>query len=454
MATRKTLDVVEQVVLVDDEGIPLTDEQRGVLAARDRLAASMGEEAEAIAVANSDVAAKLMQAGVVINLHIGCWTGKRKLQPEDLGLDDYGDAAHRIKRAINLGEVALIPPTLMRRRDSVIVQMRRNLDRFSYSTAWGQFVPAGVYQRWKERHEELVAEFFSIRDDLVEHLDELWTSRSGMWAELRLTYEEHARLVWCRLQRLPATEANLPYTPDWFIQQYVEAILRSIPSSSYIERSFYVQAIPTLIPLPSILVEDELRAQRLREQSAAERQMQADVQKYYTERKTEMVDEFLGELVREIRSRVYDTVTVAIASLEKNQGKLVGKTAQGLRNLIEWVDAMNIYDDQEIGQGLARLRHALDQAAGDRDMAAIKRQLKALGTVSRSTLLDLGLQPKIADRKLSVAARDELLGLGAGSHRALAAAARADLGTDNLPELGVVTARRLQARQTGDGVAL
>jgi len=451
MTQRKTLDVVgvdERLTLYVSDEVPLTSDERGVVAARDRLAEQMGEEADAIRIANTSLASKLMQAGVVINLHIGCWTGKRKLTAADLGLDDLdGATAQRVRKAINLGEVALAPPTLLRRRDSVIVRMRRNLDRYSYSTAWGSFVPAASYSEWKKRHEELVAEFFSIRDDLVNNIDQLWMAERGMWAELRLTYRAHAPYVWCRIQRLQPTEENLAQTPDWFVDEYVDRILSTIPSTEYIRDSFYVEAVPTYIPLPSIMEEDAIRAEQLRARSEAEIEMQREVSRYYVERKEKLVDEFLSAVIGELRSRVYDVVTAAIASLDRNNGQLVGKTAQGLRNLITWVESMDIYDDQEIQAGLRKLRSQLDRAAGSRDVAAIRKQLKALGTVARSTLLDLNLSPKIENPKLSVKTRDALLGLSSIGHRALAAQAREELGTDGIPELGIVKLRRLQARE-------
>lgn len=432
--------------VIGDE-VPLTDEERGAQAARDRLAERMGAKAEDISVVMEDIAKQLMEGGVVVDIDIHSWTGQVRLLPKELGLH-----RHRNK-AIRLGEKLLIPPTIYRLLNSLRAQLRQNLTRHSIPTIWGPFVMPLAYAKWKPKHDQLAKEYEDLGNDVADNRDKILTETEGTWGELRRLYAENAREAWCRLNQLPVDDYHLEQCPAWFVSDYIEAIFTHMPSADEIRESFRVIAKISYIPLPSMLEEDRARSQRIWERAADEREadrrrreaqeaMEADIHSHYVGKKHEMIDSFLASLASAIYSRIYDATSRALATKARNQGKLLEPTLRQLRGLVEWGEAMNPADNQELEKALTDLQAMINQSAEQRSPDDIEQQLKAMGTVARSVLVDLNINPSIEDTKLSIAQRDAVLGIGKRLSRATVAKARDQLGTANIEELPVVRARR------------
>jgi len=125
---------------VVDGSVALTDEERGAIAARDRLAERMEADATDIDVVREDIALRLMQGGVIVDIDIHRWTGTRRLLPEELGIQGKTHS-----KAIRLGEKLLMPPTIYRTANSLTTQLRTNLERHSFRTVWGRWIPATAY---------------------------------------------------------------------------------------------------------------------------------------------------------------------------------------------------------------------------------------------------------------------------------------------------------------------
>lgn len=466
MATKQQVEALEFDDLFDlpeapkpqadlvDENVALTDEQRGALAARDRLAKRMEADATQIDVVHENIALRLMEGGVIVDIDIHRWTGTRRLLPEELGIKGKTRS-----KAIRLGEKLLMPPTIYRTANSLTTQLRTNLERNSFRTVWGRWIPATAYSKWKTRHDELAKEYEEIGDLLAANLPQIIEGGTGAWGELRRLYAEHARAAWCRINHYPVEDSNLERCPASFVDRYIEAIFQYMPSPDEIRESFRVVAKINFIPLPSMLTEDKVRSQRLWEQAEADRQadakrreaqeqMEADVRNHYFAQKREMIDEFLTGVAGEVYSKMYDVSSRALATMSKNQGKLLEPTLRQLRSLVEWGEAMNVADHEELGQALDKLRGMIERSSEHRKPEDIEQQLKAMGTVARSVLVDLNIQPEVADSKLSVQARDAVLGIGSRLSRADVAKARETLGTAELDEPAIVRARRGEGSST------
>jgi len=432
---------------VAPEDADLTDEQRGARAARDRLAERMGAEAGDIDVAMEDLALQLMQGGVVVDIDIHQWTGKIRLHPKDLGLKDGASS-----KAIILGDKLLMPPTMLRLANSLTTQLRANLEKHSFRTLWGRWVTATEYKDWKDNHDRLVEEFVGVGQALADNRELIMTSNSGVWGELRQLYARHAREAWCRLNHLPV-DAYADDCPATFVESYIQAILGHMPSAEDIRASFYVEAHISYIPLPSMLEEDRARGQRVWEMAEAEReadrarreaeaQMEADVRAHYMEQKAEMVDGFLTDLTGQLYNMLYDVSTNALNTMARNKGQLLEPTLRQLSNLVDWASSMNITDDAQVNRVVGDLRAMIERAPEQRSPVDVKDQLTAIGTVARSVLLDLNLQPQIANSKVAVRQRDALLGIGDRLSRAKVASARERLKVEGEIEPLVVRARR------------
>ena len=170
--------------------------------------------------------------------------------------------------------------------------------------------------------------------------------------------------------------------------------------------------------------------------------MEADVQAHYMEQKAEMVDGFLADLIGQLYNMLYDVSTNALNTMARNKGQLLEPTLRQLGNLVEWASSMNITDDAQVERVIADLRSMIQRAPEARSAVDVKDQLTAIGTVARSVLLDLNLQPQIVNSKVDIRQRDALLGIGDRLSRAKVANARERLQVEGEIEPLVVRARR------------
>ena len=88
-----------------------------------------------------------MRKGVLVTLHIGRWRARRKLDPEDLGLDPR--ASDAICQSIELGHKLLLPRATLDRLSRLESKGRANLARHSLDTRIGSFVPADGFPKFR-----------------------------------------------------------------------------------------------------------------------------------------------------------------------------------------------------------------------------------------------------------------------------------------------------------------
>lgn len=332
---------------------------------------------------------------------------------------------------MHLGEKRLLPKKTYDALNNLESSARKALERSAFRTYWGYFLPTGAYADWKKLNDEYAARYTELRDDLVTRYDEIM-------AELRREYRKAARTAYRRMKLLDPNQMSLKEWSDEaaFVDAFTAGVLANVPGKEEIRESFSFEAELSFVPLPGLLAEETAHQQRV----AAERQrealleqleqarlvgelsseqlkarreeevirrmadaklaMQADVLRRAAERKSELVDGFLTSLVGQLRGLVYEVSTDVLASLEKNrdangEAVLVGKSASQLRNLLEQVERLNIYNDADIEATMDRLRGLLGDA-GKRDAGELQTQLRAIATISRATLLGIGERPRSA----------------------------------------------------------
>ena len=198
--------------------------------------------------------------------------------------------------------------------------------------------------------------------------------------------------------------------------------LRS-PPSNQIYDSFGWEEEYTYIPLPSLLAEDAAEKERIKAERDLERQreelerddlwrtitihdeadrarrdalirMNEEVTAEARKKKQQMIDGFLGDLVKQLRATVYEATTDILATMSKNQGKLHPRSVVQLRNLIEQVGQMNFFGDTETDAMIRRVRSIFDQRPEARNAADLQVTLRDVAIITRASLLDLGEQPR------------------------------------------------------------
>lgn len=346
---------------------------------------ALGIDPSQAQITSDDWAMRLMEGGVIVSLHIGRWGGKTSLKPEDLGikLSDDPDTRRKQQALLVFGSKHLLPTYLLRNLASVESQARQNLTNCSISTVFGSYLTPAAWERFRARHESLKADYFALRDQILERYDSLID-------EMRSEYESMAHDAWRRSRRRGPDQ----YAPDEYVSSYLDRVIAAFPTKEYIRESFSFEAVPTLIPLPSMLAEDMTKAEEIQDEAALQQALRRDVARYWRERKREMVDGFLVDLVAQIRGQAYEVLASALETAERNEGKLPAKTLQGLDTMIQTVRTLDPYGDQELETAFRRLRGQLERPAKDRDAGEIVRQVDDLATVIRASLVLMDRAPR------------------------------------------------------------
>jgi hypothetical protein len=258
-----------------------------------------------------------------------------------------------------------------------------------------------MYPEWKKGNEEFKEKYFALRDEIFDNYDDIKQ-------HLQNEYGNMARVAYRRavtLNEYSGTEVE-------FIQKFVSAVISMLPGPERIYDSFGYEFEVRYIPLPSEIEQDLAKAEKIREELKMTKaedaaklraimEMNADVVKQAAEQKTKLIDTFLTDLSKQLRSQIYDVVTDVLASLENNDGRLIGKSSGQLGNLIKSVSALNFYGDSDIEGMLDKIRASLGTSNKDRNTDEIKATLKDIGVLTRSSLLTMGDNPRSA-RELGI----------------------------------------------------
>jgi len=405
---------------------------------REKLAEMLGQDVKLV----EPRWLSLMKQGVVVELHIRRWRAKSRLTLDDMGLPETDSA--EFADLLQLGDKFLLPTKYIKAADSIEASGRQWLETHSFATFWGRFMPCTMYAEWKARQDEYRAKYFALRDEIDRDYDSI------VKAHL-LDYAKAARVAYRRRMLLDGRalrKSNV--TEETFVKTFVSAIAALIPSRARIVESWGFDASLSYVPLPSLLADDKAEAERITAQRDKERtQEQAEQDKVWLEMETtraasrkrqdmleamnrdvaeaarkqkqELVDGFLGGLVKQLRGLVYDAATDVLQTIQKND-RLHPRSIVQLRGLIEQVKQLNFFDDSDVSRMIGQVQQALDRSPDDRDVREIEASLRDIATVTRATLVGLGEQPRGA----------RALGVADAPSAPVVRAARARLGLDEI----------------------
>lgn len=383
-----------------------TPELSAIDAAKLELAQAIEEDPSDIKVKQADWA-KLMQQGVIINLHLRRWRARAKLDFSDLGLYDTGND-RELDELINLGEKYLLPPALIKRLDSVETSARTNLEKRAFSTYWGWFMPEKAYPAWKIENSMWKTLYYGIRDEIYQDYDRNLD-------ELLAAYRKAAALAYQRIKALTPGRMTTAERLDEqvFANRFVGKLRELIPSKRKIYDSFAFTEDLTFIPLPSLLAEDNAAAdiayeranvermkalserQALYAKESEESEMRRDVMNKAAEQKEELIGGFMNDITGQLRGLVYEASTEILSSIKRN-GNLQPRSIVQIRNLIDQLNGLNFFGDREIDKMIARLQFIADQNSDARktNIGNIEQSFRDIATITRSTLVALGEPPR------------------------------------------------------------
>jgi hypothetical protein len=372
---------------------------------REEVAQKIGEESVSLM---QPKWLQMMEEGVIVEVHISRWRGRAQLDLSDLGLTKSTED-ELYSHLMRLGDKKLLPMredngkklSYVDFLDNIDSNARKWLEKMSFATHWGRFIPFTMYPEWKKGNEEFKEKYFALRDEIFDNYDDIKQ-------HLQDEYGNMARVAYRRavtLNEYSGTEVE-------FIQKFVSAVISMLPGPERIYDSFGYEFEVRYIPLPSEIEQDLAKAEKIREELKMTKaedaaklraimEMNADVVKQAAEQKTKLIDTFLTDLSKQLRSQIYDVVTDVLASLENNDGRLIGKSSGQLGNLIKSVSALNFYGDSDIEGMLDKIRASLGTSNKDRNTDEIKATLKDIGVLTRSSLLTMGDNPRSA-RELGI----------------------------------------------------
>jgi Protein of unknown function (DUF3150) len=351
-----------------------------------------------------------MSEGVLIDLKIKRWRARKKLTLTELGVYPTGEARQAYETLLSLGTKLLLPLEQHRELDVIERSARMHLKNWAYDTPFGYFVPFTSYTFWRTGNEEYKRRFLEKRDEIV-------ANYSQLVEQLLIEYDKIARHTYTLLlQQAPEALAQFPNVEAFITHFREEIILKNIKSAEEFAASFVYEEQLSRMPLLTTLESEETKdpeviqeIQRREQEEAAEAQRQAmmeamnrDLVDQARRQKRQYIDAFFTSIVAQLRSLIYDAVTNVLASMQE-QETLQGRPVIQLRNLIEQIRSLNFYGDGDVDQVIERLQAIIEQPARERNIADIMRQLRAIATTTRGTLLALGEQPR-TEREIDPAA--------------------------------------------------
>jgi hypothetical protein len=396
---------------------------------RATIAAILGLDADKIAV--QDIGSQLLQEGVIVDLSLSRWRARRSLELDDLGLPPLTtDESKAVSSIFKLGEKRLLPDIYFNRLTAQEKVLYRTLERFSFKSPWGSFVPATAFPAWREAHARAAGDWLALRDEIVRDYPQIMDM-------LREQYAIASRRAYRVLNKMEGVlDAARLGAQEAFVNETWNRIKAAIPPAAEIEASFKLDVSYSLVPLTSLLAgtgdatsEATVAALRSRVSAAAEAEerrkrliddMNREVLAQARAKKEELIDGFLAGLVTQLRGLIYQ---VSADTLESMQGKATSdivhnRSLGSLKELIAKVERLNFFGDAEAATMMAQVQGLLSLAPKDRTHAEIGRVLRAIGTVARSSLIAIGEEPRSARN----------FGIADAPSTAEIRAARADLG--------------------------
>jgi hypothetical protein len=337
-------------------------------------------------VMSDDWAMQIMKGGVIVKLSIGGWTGRSKLKPQDLGITLSQDATIRQhqEQLFNLGTKALCPERYIQTAESLRVRAVQALKEFAVETIFGPFMTAQAWADFKAR-------VYPLRDAYMALGEEIVASYDAIYQEMSETYAIMAHEAWRRARR----QGPDKMAPQASVDEYVSNIMAAFPTRDAIKGRFKFNIVPTIVPLPS-LVADSLDRQN---ETLLEAAMKDDIKAHWHSQQKNIIDGFFTDLVGQIRGELFDTFQGALATMERNGGKLHGKTREALERAMEVATIKAPYDDPEMEAAFAKMRAELSKPVKDRSAGEVMQSLGDFTTVLRASLMlmDQGGRVGLAD---------------------------------------------------------
>lgn len=347
---------------------------------------------------------RYMKRGVILSLHVGRWRARAALTYADLGLPEPDEDSEKkaLQDLLALGRKNLLPKRFIDRFDAIEQSGRKAVDRGSHKTYWGSFVTPGTFNETIEDLRRFQAEYMQTANEMCDNWDEVL-------AELADDYRAAARRAYRNLRQLSPDLASMSETS--FVEGFVKRVLVMVPPRQTVRESFRFEWDIYYIPLPSLLEQDMAEAERVKQEALqlrheadlarqrdyqqlqAEREMARAVAEHAQAQKTELIDQFMKDVVVQMRQLIYGATVDVLESMRRNE-HLHPRSITQLRNLVSQIQGLNFFGDRDVDQMVNRIRLQLDQAPEARNPGTVRAVMTDIGIVTRQALMSLGETPR------------------------------------------------------------
>jgi hypothetical protein len=333
-----------------------------------------GGEFQTFDVARDDWAMEIMRGGVIVKMHIGGWTGRSKLKPQDLGISVSKDQEIREQQEalFRLGTKALCPENYTRKAESLRVMANQALKEFAVETIFGPFMTPETWAKFKERVYPLRDEYLALGEEIVSKYDEIREEMSKKYAVM-------AHEAWRRSRRRGPDEM----APDSSVAEYVANVMAAFPTRDAIASRFKFAVIPTIVPLPSLVAESLDR----QNETLLEAAMRDDIKAHWHSQQKTIIDGFFQDVVGQVRNELYTVFQSAMNTMQRNGGTLHAKTKKALEKAMDIAQMKTPYDDPELMAAFARMRAELSKSSEKKGNKDVMQAVGDLTTVLRASLV-------------------------------------------------------------------
>ncbi|MEO9029385.1 MAG: hypothetical protein ABI413_11290 [Ktedonobacteraceae bacterium] len=371
------------------------------------LQAALGESI------NLEAWQRYMKDGFIVEIKVKHWRARKKLTLYELGIKPQdAETAEVYEQLISLGTNVLLPPQTLKDLESIERQARLHLKNCSFETPFGRFIPWSAYNDWKSGNEAYKQRFFDMRDLVV-------SEYANLIDELLTQYEVIAKNAYFLLEKqyergdyrsfeemFPDEKGFIEHFKLNLIARYIKTAEQFGETFVYTERFSRIDLGALALDKEKIAEPDAWLSEREMKRAAATKrqemlmQMERDLVDQARSQKKNMIDQFLESLMIQTRTITYDAVTSVLASIQKEE-TLQGRPAIQLKELVKKIQQLNFYEDADIDRMLTSLHAIIEKPAKERDLAEIQRQLRAIATLSRATVLALGDEAPRTEKEIN-----------------------------------------------------
>lgn len=304
-----------------------------------------------------------LQRGVIIDLQIRRYRGdsSTKTMPS---ADEYDDAGDAESDYIRLAQRRLISPMAEKQLKSLETLARQNLSNHSFDCSsfdsQGKFVPDNAYKTFKEENEKYRRQFMMIRDDVIGGYD-------AMMRKLRSEYKTFAEGLYARTPTDGISRTR-------FVRQFVDGVCSQLPSKAELRDSFQYNTF--LRRIPRYLL-DEGTVRIAMESSEEGTEVERDVAISVMNQSRAILNGFSLDVMETLRDRAIAGSTAILESIDKNNGRLVGRASIGAYSMIRDLAMLDFYGDKELEDAVCSLRDALDGPNGNGQGRSIESVIDA-----------------------------------------------------------------------------